>query len=107
MSYSSEKEKRKYDPRRDLVQDSKLWQMVLRTAEAYDRETYGTLHGFRCYGCRLVLTRNGKIIMKPGNGWSSIKEWEKNKKEYLIPLADKIKTVFSTVEKFLKEKRVG
>ncbi|MCK8823994.1 hypothetical protein [Fuchsiella alkaliacetigena] len=96
------------DPRSDLEEDSKLWALLLKTAYAYDEMTHGTLHGFRCGGAKLELEK-GRLELKPRYGpdtdysWQTEKGWFRDRKEWLLPLAEEIKEVFTKTSKELKQ----
>ena len=91
-----------YDPRPDLKEDSQLWEKILKIAEGIDEKAYHILHGFRCGGAKLEI-KNGKINMKPRIGknhlWQSQMEYNKDRKEWLMPLRESIGEIFNTVDK--------
>jgi len=97
-----ERNKNRYDPRKDLKSDSEYWQAVLKEAEKQDKKVYSNLHGLRCVGCKLKLSK-GKLKLIPGEAigrhWQSKAEWKQARQEYLIPYKDTIKAVFETVER--------
>ena len=92
----------KYDPRPDLIEDSQLWKKILKIAEITDEKAYHILHGFRCGGAKLEI-KNGKVNMKPRIGedhlWQSQEEYNKDRKEWLMPLRESIGEIFNTVDK--------
>lgn len=96
-----------YDPRYDLVEDSELWMMVLKTAEKIDEETYNALHYTRCCGARLYFEpsrQDQKLYMQPQFGKHEFKdqeEWNEHRRICLIPYSQHIMTIFKTVENFL------
>jgi len=104
-----DKTKKKYDPRPDHTEDSNLWDMVLQVAEKIDKETFWVLHGFRCFGTKLIYDMNHpkfKLQMKPRFGkheWKNVEEWNQNRQEWLIPHMENIILVFNTVAKFLDQ----
>jgi len=71
------------DPRPDLGEDSALWACLL--AWAYDEhpDLWGALHGFRCWGRRLVR-RNGRVELTPGE---DDPDYEADRETYLMPHA--------------------
>jgi hypothetical protein len=59
------------DPRPDLVEDSKQWEQLLGLCLALEdraeaRRLYGSLHGFRCCGARLISSTSGLLEIAPG-----------------------------------------
>ena len=94
----------KYDPRPDLTEDSQLWEKVLRNAATKDNKVYSILHGFRCGGAKLEI-KNNKVNMKPRIGekylWQSQDEYDKDRKEWLMPLRESISEIFDAVDQFL------
>jgi hypothetical protein len=95
--------KNKYDPRNDLTQDSNLWQWVLKVAEKYDKKVFGTLHGFRCLGCQLSLNKKNHLVLNPSKECNN-KEWFEYRQEWLIPITQDIKNIFSKVESYINKK---
>jgi hypothetical protein len=98
-----------FDPRPDLLEDHTLWLMTLKTAINIDNETYNVLHGFRCGGAKLVYNpndQNFKLKMEPRLGdntiWTTQREWEQYKSEWLMPLLSNIQQIFNTVSKYLE-----
>ena len=90
--------KNKYDPRKDIEEDSKLWIKVLKEAEKVDRQIYGNLHGLRCVGCKLKIV-DGQLMLKPDlkKYYKDEDEWKNDREEYLLPYAKEIKSIFETV----------
>ena len=93
--------KYKYDPRPDLEEDSQLWKKILKLAEGIDKKAYHILHGFRCGGAKLEI-KNDKVNMKPRIGknhlWQSQEEYNKDRKQWLMPLKDSISEIFDALE---------
>ena len=91
-----------YDPRPDLTEDSQLWKKILKIAEITDEKAYHILHGFRCGGAKLEI-KNNKVNMKPRIGedylWQSQEEYNKDRKEWLMPLRESIGEIFNTVDR--------
>jgi len=89
-----------YDPRPDLTEDSQLWEKILKIAEARDEKAYNILHGFRCGGAKLEV-KNNKVIMQPRIGenhlWQSQQEYNKDRKEWLMPLRESIGEIFDSL----------
>jgi hypothetical protein len=97
------REKNKYDPRSDLENDGKLWQMVLREAEKVDQQVYGNLHGFRCAGCRLKLQDNKLAMMPPNNANEG--NYKRDRIEFLFPYKNEIISIFKEVEERLHQRK--
>jgi hypothetical protein len=97
------REKNRYDPRSDLENDSKLWQMVLREAEKVDQQVYGNLHGFRCAGCRLKLQDNKLAMMPPNNANEG--NYKRDRIEFLFPYKNEIISIFKEVEERLHQRK--
>ena len=91
----------KYDPRPDLKEDSQLWEKILKIAEGIDEKTYHILHGFRCGGAKLEI-KNDKVNMKPRIGknhlWQSQEEYNKDRKQWLMPLRESISEIFGAID---------
>jgi len=84
------------DPRKELEQDSLLWQAVLGCASAYkDKQIYGNLHGFRCSGARLILKEN-ILTLQLSSEWDDATKKEM-KQKYIVPCLAQIKTIFKFV----------
>ena len=94
--------KNKYDPRKDIEEDSKLWIKVLKEAEKVDRQIYGNLHGCRCGGARLKI-EEGQLKLIPAIGpdqfWKSKEEWDRDRKEFLLPYTGDIKEIFENTQR--------
>ena len=94
----------KYDPRRDLVKDSKLWYILLNIAERKDDTLYNLFHGLRCVGARLVYQK-GSLSLKQGKDIKNNSDWEKYRVDWLYPHAKKVKEIFGDVERYIKNKK--
>ena len=103
------RKKNKYDPRKDLKQDTWLWKKTLKTAEKVDKEIYNILHGLRCCGAKLKLDDSNKLILRPvidsNSFWDNKQDWKEKREKYLLPNAKAIKKVFGKVEKYIDQKR--
>jgi len=86
-----------YDPRADKVSDHRHWKEVLWNAWQDDQSFYGLLHGIRCGGGELTLTRDSFKLL-PGE-WSYA-EWDEVKRVRLEP----VKTELISI---LKLTRIG
>jgi hypothetical protein len=93
------------DPRPDLIDDSNLWQCVLETAIHADpfpetpNSIYGLLHGLRCGGATLEVSKQGKLRLD----YSTLIEvgiWTDRdlRSNWLLPAASGIKQVFRLAE---------
>ena len=94
--------KYQYEPRPDLKEDFQSWEKILKIAEVIDEKAYHILHGFRCGGAKLEI-KNNKVNMKPRIGedylWQSQEEYNKDRKEWLMPLRESIGEIFNTVDR--------
>lgn len=97
------REKNKYDPRRDLVKDSKLWYILLNIAERKDENLYNILHGLRCIGARL-LYKNQKLQMVQGKEIEN-SSWEQYRVDWLFPYAKNVKEIFSDAERYIQKSK--
>lgn len=79
------------DPRSDLKDDHLHWVRVLTNARETNRPLYGILHGIRCGGGGLQLTKTGYKLL-PG-GWLS-PEWADIKARYLVSVTDDLLALF-------------
>ncbi|MFW5962027.1 MAG: hypothetical protein ACOCQR_00245 [bacterium] len=98
---SKAREKNKYEPRPDLKEDTLLWQALLKLTQENNRKLYGILHGFRCYGAKLLTNKaRDKIKLVPRfeeeGLWKDNDEWKKDAQDWLIPYKKEI-------EKLLEE----
>ena len=78
------------DPRSDKSVDHKYWLDLLWNAWHLDKSLnslYYTLHGIRCGGGELTLTKDSFRLLQ--GEWSA-KDWEKVKQENLGPVKDKL-----------------
>ena len=92
--------KNKYDPRKDIEKDSKLWIKVLKVAEEIDNTVYNALHFFRCTGCQLEIKDNSLMLIPRQaltDYYQNEEEWFNDREEYLLPYAKEIKSIFETV----------
>ena len=84
-----------------LKEDSQLWGKILKIAEVIDEKAYYILHGFRCGGAKLDI-KKGKVNMKPRIGekhlWRSQKEYNKDRKQWLMPLKESISEIFGAMD---------
>ncbi|MGE4272082.1 MAG: hypothetical protein AB7E31_04330 [Desulfitobacterium sp.] len=79
------------DPRKDLVSDHRHWKDVLLNCWHEERDLYYLLHGFRCGGAELTLTKKSYRLM-PGE-WSE-SEWDGDIKDRLNHFKDKLVWIF-------------
>lgn len=91
MAKQTTQPKHPYVPRGDLVSDRKHWQEVLWNCWNLDKDLYGLLHGIRCGGAELVLTKSSYRIMP--SEWSE-SEWEDIKVNKLMKYRDKLSEAF-------------
>ena len=90
--------KNKYDPRKDIEEDSELWVKVLRQAENINNQVYSNLHGLRCAGCRLkIKDKQLTLIPNLDDYYKSNEQWLNDREEYLLPYAKDIKSIFEAV----------
>lgn len=85
-----EDDQKKYgsiDPRSEKAVDHKYWEDLLWNCWHLQRELYYTLHGVRCGGVELTLTRDSFRLL-PGEWTDS--EWEEIKQKRLNPFKDKL-----------------
>lgn len=85
-----EDDQKKYgsiDPRADKAVDHKYWEDLLWNCWHLQTELYYTLHGVRCGGGELTLTRDSFRLL-PGE-WME-QEWEEIKQKRLNPLREKL-----------------
>lgn len=85
-----EESQKKYgsiDPRKDKSVDHRYWEDILWNAWHFTKPLYYILHGIRCGGGELTLTRNSFRIL-PGE-WSE-REWDEIKQKHLDPMKDKL-----------------
>jgi len=73
------------DPRSDKVIDHKYWEDILWNAWHFVKPFYHDLHGIRCGGAELTLTKDSFRLL-PGE-WTT-KEWDEIKLQYLAPIKD-------------------
>jgi len=81
----------KFEPRPDLKKDTEYWQNLLKKAYNLDNQVYNLLHFLRCSGTQLK-DDNGSLRMVPAEDF---KEWNKYRKEYLLPIKDIIKDLLN------------
>ncbi len=106
----AEELKRALEPRPDLKEDSKLWQLVLRTAAVRSHKVYGVLHGIRCIGGRLELNAgNLKLLPRYGDpkvtGINGKEDWQDIRSRWLLPCKEQISAIFDMVKEGLAEKK--
>jgi len=78
------------DPRKDMSVDHQYWEDILWNAWHFTKPLYYILHGIRCGGGELTLTRNSFRLL-PGE-WSE-QEWDEIKQKYLDPIRDKLVSI--------------
>ncbi len=91
------------DPRADLAADSREWECLLATQYARDGTNqyglFGTLHGLRCEGARLVLDR-GRLRLEAGeigNDYPALRNL------YLVPRGAELTRLLAAVAQRLAE----
>lgn len=90
------------DPRKDLKQDTDLWQLVLACATCYhDNFIFGNLHGLRCAGARLQLNDKDLAFKLPSE-WDEITKTEM-KQKYAVPYIRQFKQMFRFVAEIYLE----
>lgn len=85
-----EDDQKKYgsiDPRADKAVDHKYWEDLLWNCWHLQRELYYTIHGVRCGGGEITLTKDSYRLLQ--GEWSAA-EWEEIKKKRLNPFKDKL-----------------
>jgi hypothetical protein len=88
----SDKPRHPSDPRKELVSDHRYWEDVLYNAwHLEEKNLYGLLHGLRCGGAELTLTKHGYRLM-PGK-WNE-SEWEEIKQNRLSHFRHELVFVF-------------
>ncbi len=95
-----EDDQKKYgsiDPRRDKSVDHQYWEDILWNAWHFTKPLYYILHGIRCEGGELTLTKDSFRLL-PGE-WPAT-EWEEVKQKHLDSVKD-------SLIKILKLTRVG
>ena len=80
------------DPRPDLTEDTRLWNLLLRIAQEEDYDIARILHGLRENGLRLV---RGQVnwTLRPevsDRGFESQEQYDNLKNKYLVPVQGKI-----------------
>ncbi len=85
-----EDDQKKYgsiDPRADKAVDHKYWENLLWNCWHLQKDLYYLLHGVRCGGGELTLTRDSLRLL-PGDWTDS--EWEEIKQKRLNPSREKL-----------------
>lgn len=94
------------DPREeDLKTDNNIWEVVLSIAQNDDPEVFGVLHGFRCMGAQMFRFP-GSISMtaRINYGFDSEEHYQALRKEWLLPLADRVVAILEKSDKVMSEK---
>ncbi|WP_193787870.1 hypothetical protein [Desulfitobacterium hafniense] len=78
------------DPRKDMSVDHRYWEDLLWNAWHFTKPLYYILHGIRCGGGELTLTK-ASFRLLPGD-WSA-EEWDEIKQKYLDPMRDKLVSI--------------
>lgn len=92
------------DPRPDLKEDSRLWNLLLDIAYKNDKELAGTLHGFRCMGTRIKEV-DDRYVLRPDidplgrRAWESKSEYKEARDKWLRPHAQKIAELLQVLRK--------
>ena len=90
MFASKTYERHPSDPRPELVTDRKSWQEILLYCWHMDKDLYYLLHGIRCGGAGVTVTKWSFRLVQ--GEWSE-SEWE-DIKTRLNPFRDKLVKVF-------------
>ena len=92
------------DPRLDMKEDSRLWDVLLDMACREDKELAGTLHGFRCMGTRIKEV-DDRYVLRPDidplgrRAWESKSEYKEARDKWLRPHAQKITVLLQELRK--------
>jgi hypothetical protein len=101
------RQKNKFDPRKDLEDDSELWKKFLKFAYEKDKEVYNIMHGFRCKGTRLKKDKIIKIdkdrTLKEDNNYKNENEWKRDLLEFLKPIKDDLKKLLKELNQDQKQ----
>ena len=96
----------KFDPRRDLKEDSSLWQELLQVAYQENDKIYEIMHGYRCLGTRLKCIE-GKIridkerTIKESDAFPDKKAWKRGLVKHIMPIQEELKEVLKkTTQKY-------
>jgi len=90
------------DPRRDLQQDSIMWELVLACSTVYkDKCIFSNLHGFRCAGAKLSIKNNTLSFRFPIDWDESTKQIMKQK--YALPYVEQFKELFKFAAQYCQE----
>lgn len=89
----SEQSNYKGDPRADKYADHQYWERLLWNCWNMEKTLYFILHGVRCGGGELVLTKSSMKLL-PGE-WSDLR-WEEIRQKDLGPHRDKLVEVLRT-----------
>lgn len=85
------------DPRPDLDSEQHegfYWGLLIAYAFDLSRDLAGSLHGFRCMGCRLINDNGWKI--QPGAEWTP-EEYQAARDRYLVPFKPQIVKLLSSL----------
>jgi hypothetical protein len=87
------------EPRPDLKDDTKLWQLILHNAFQLEPDAWNVLHGIRCLGARADGEIKGKNrTIKITRGEIPEGEWLEIKTMWLTEQKENIRSVFSVTE---------
>jgi len=75
------------DPRKDIAVDHQYWEDILWNAWHFTKPLYYILHGIRCGGGGLTLTKTSFRLL--AGEWTE-SEWDEIKLKYLDPMKDKL-----------------
>ena len=75
------------DPRKDKSVDHQYWEDILWNAWHFTKPLFNILHGIRCGGGELTLTRDSFRLL---SGEWTTEEWEEIKQKNLNPIKDKL-----------------
>lgn len=94
------------EPRPDLTEDTKVWQVLLHNALQLDepeREVYGLLHGIRCIGGHIEVEKKGRERkIKLTRGEIPENEWAEIKTNWLSKQVEGLRNILSVTEELGK-----
>jgi hypothetical protein len=96
------------DPRPDLGDDSDLWAQLLKLAWSNaPHELWGTLHGLRCLGARLVSADEaayGQTPLRIVAGDIAPVEYARLRERYLMPYADMVQELIARLNELVPQR---
>lgn len=93
------------DPRRDIISDHRIWELVLTNAKALfdthkpandagETSLFKILHGLRCGGAKLEETKQAYKLLPGDEDFADPAEWDKTKQRWLNPVKDDLVALF-------------